>query len=122
MTTELKQRWIEALRGGKYRQSHQVLRTQAGEFCATGVLCDLIDPDGWKQESPSIQTYHWHRPLELKTVWAYPMWGDLARYVALEHLAEISQMNDGWEADQNPWEKTAPKSFAEIADWIEENL
>ena len=34
------QRWVKALRSGKYKQTHNVLQDNKG-FCCLGVLCDL---------------------------------------------------------------------------------
>jgi len=38
--------WIDALRSGDYEQGVGTLNRD-GKFCCIGVLCDLIDPDGW---------------------------------------------------------------------------
>lgn len=42
----LRQRWIKALRSGKYTQTRRTLKDQDG-FCCLGVLCDVLDPKGW---------------------------------------------------------------------------
>lgn len=48
---ELKARWLEALRSGEYKQSDSRLRNPTADggfaYCCLGVLCNLIDPDGW---------------------------------------------------------------------------
>lgn len=44
----IKADWIAALRSGKYTQARETLRINGG-FCCLGVLCDVIDPTGWKQ-------------------------------------------------------------------------
>lgn len=45
MNPEIKQRWIEALRSGEYRQGKGQLVEPGGEkgdkFCCLGVLCDI---------------------------------------------------------------------------------
>jgi hypothetical protein len=46
MNSDIKQRWIDALRSGKYAQDRGQLRTPHG-YCCLGVLCDLYDPYGW---------------------------------------------------------------------------
>jgi hypothetical protein len=48
MTLDLKRKWIAALRSGEYRQAQNGLRTSDG-YCCLGVLCDIVDPDGWSQ-------------------------------------------------------------------------
>lgn len=40
LNSEVKKLWVEALRSGKYNQSQNQLRTDAG-FCCLGVLCHL---------------------------------------------------------------------------------
>lgn len=43
---EVKKRWLEALRSGKYSQGKGALRSPEG-FCCLGVLCDALDPSQW---------------------------------------------------------------------------
>ena len=40
MNTEVKQKWIDALRSGKYEQGSEKLRGANG-YCCLGVLCDI---------------------------------------------------------------------------------
>lgn len=47
MDAKLKARWVTALRSGEYRQGYFSLRTNLGSYCCLGVLCDLVDPNGW---------------------------------------------------------------------------
>lgn len=42
MKQEYKDRWIEALESGKYRQGKHALQTRDGGFCCLGVLCDIV--------------------------------------------------------------------------------
>lgn len=53
MNPEIKAKWLEALRSGKYEQGKGVLRDAENRFCCLGVLCDLISPDSW-DEAPSL--------------------------------------------------------------------
>ena len=64
LNQEIKDRWIAALRSGKYPQAQKALRVRydddsddGGEdsFCCLGVLCDIVDPDGWEQ---TARRYH----------------------------------------------------------------
>lgn len=48
MKAELKQKWIQALSSGQYQQGSGVLRDKHDRFCCLGVLCDLVDPSGWR--------------------------------------------------------------------------
>lgn len=44
MKPEIKQKWVEALRSGKYAQGEGSLRHQ-DKFCCLGVLCDVMGAD-----------------------------------------------------------------------------
>lgn len=44
MKTEIKQKWVDALRSGKYEQGSEKLRSHQG-YCCLGVLCDLYSQE-----------------------------------------------------------------------------
>lgn len=44
MNTQVKEKWIAALRSGEYEQGQQRLRGRDG-FCCLGVLCDLYSKE-----------------------------------------------------------------------------
>ena len=44
-------KWIDALRSGDYPQCRGFLQTTTG-LDAMGVLCDIVDPQGWDIEHP----------------------------------------------------------------------
>lgn len=54
MNSQIKQKWIDALKSGEYQQTSEFLRTEQG-YCCLGVLCDLYvkeknnDKVQWKQ-------------------------------------------------------------------------
>jgi hypothetical protein len=50
----VRQVWANALRSGKYRQGHNVLKDPAGGHCCLGVLCDILDPQGWVVRPASV--------------------------------------------------------------------
>lgn len=53
MKIELKEKWLAALRSGKYVQGHRQLKNTNNtvpSYCCLGVLCDVIDPKGWSDE------------------------------------------------------------------------
>lgn len=65
MNTEIKQKWVDALRSGEYQQATGRLRSNDG-FCCLGVLCDLYAQEpfnkGWVfkgeyEENPLPQDY-----------------------------------------------------------------
>jgi len=54
MDAELKAKWLDALRSGKYDQTTGQLRLGSC-FCCLGVLCDVVDPKGWDDDNQE-----WH--------------------------------------------------------------
>ena len=46
MDADLKAKWLEALRSGKYEQTQGTLR-DGDAFCCLGVLCDLTGRGKW---------------------------------------------------------------------------
>jgi hypothetical protein len=47
----IKERWIEELRSGKYRQGNGLLNDGEGNYCCLGVLCELAVADGVIEEA-----------------------------------------------------------------------
>jgi hypothetical protein len=47
MNPELKAKWLEALRSGKYTQGRGRLKTNDNEYCCLGVLCDVSGKGFW---------------------------------------------------------------------------
>jgi len=105
---ELKKRWVEALRSGRYRQTTCQLRFTDIEspepddgYCCLGVLADLIDPRGWVYED---QDWSWNQQQEILP----------------DHYIELLKLS-------LPFKKYADKNdldcltFEEIADYIEAN-
>ena len=41
MDSTIKEKWLAALRSGKYKQGTNELRTNESKFCCLGVLCDV---------------------------------------------------------------------------------
>lgn len=100
MNPELKAKWIEALRSGKYEQTTKVLKDKKG-YCCLGVLRELIDP-GSEDEDENAQALS-EDMCEI---------AGLARYTYkpgnVQHI--VSEMNDNG------------KNFLQIADYIEASL
>ena len=44
MKPEIKEKWVKALRSGKYSQCRHALHIQDDGFCCLGVLADLMEP------------------------------------------------------------------------------
>jgi len=110
VTPELKAKWVEALRSGKYKQGKRALRTGRDKpendlFCCLGVLCDLIAPELWDRSCGRHDGYE-----------SLPS----PRVMRLAELFEklvrnAAVLNDG------TFNK-ASLTFPEIADWIEANV
>jgi hypothetical protein len=106
MKAEVKQKWLEALRSGEYAQGQRYLRREGDKFCCLGVLCDLVDPNGWVSPGP---TSRWAHSIDFTSL--LPL--SIARSAGLEYdtkLDDLMSMND------------RGKPFVEIADWIEANI
>lgn len=132
LNPELKAKWLDALRSGKYQQGRQCLRSDEGCYCCLGVLADLIDQMQWSRHDDA---WHWqaqfHEPEyeDEDGCWE----NDRSEKLPPATLDEAVQdalwhMNDG-EKEVRDWdnvlvikEAVPGKSFAEIADSIETNL
>jgi hypothetical protein len=109
MNPEIKTKWLEALRSGRYAQTQALLRDTKG-YCCLGVLCDIVDPDEWAQvedcvEDPPVDCFLHHGSKTMPD--DFVLCGVDLRGVDADTLANL---NDNG------------KSFAEIADFIEANL
>jgi hypothetical protein len=45
MNAEVKEKWLNALRSGEYKQGRYALKSINGFFCCLGVLCDLYSKE-----------------------------------------------------------------------------
>ena len=103
MDQEVRDKWIAALRSGEYTQANSELRFEdSKEMCCLGVLCDIMDPDGW---NPAGAVYKRHKLAQPTEEFIEPMLGLSGQQIML-----LANMNDDNE------------SFDTIADYIEENL
>lgn len=104
MTAEMKAKWLEALRSGKYKQGQTFLR-QANRYCCLGVLCDL-DGAGWISNGSPCPTY------KSSDGEVHVLLNDRINRLNIDRelCGRVSGKNDSGE------------SFDEIADWLEENL
>lgn len=105
MTAEIKQKWIEALRSGNYKQGTGYLKATDGTWCCLGVLCDVLGRDvpAGDRVSPILMS-------------ADPVY--TACYTAIDEVLE---------GRPNSWffirlNDTENKSFKQIADYIEKIL
>lgn len=109
MEKTVKEKWVKALRSGKYVQGRNGLRKKTldndvDQFCCLGVLCDVIDSSKWQErEDYSYIDYNGssaYLPIEISK----------EQKILAETEYKLTVMND------------SETSFAKIADYIEENL
>ena len=116
MTPELKVKWVEALRNGKYEQTAGVLCDGRGGFCCLGVLSEVVGDehwDGrlWENFDEEEENFTGQR-FEVEELPKYAL-----SLVGLTDSQQrlLASMNDGSEA-------LKAHSFEEIADYIEKEL
>lgn len=102
MNGELKAKWLEALRSGKYKQGRGRLRDESNQFCCLGVLCDVGGLGAWGIDDGG----YFYEVNGWKSTLVPPASDVIDRYEA-----DLMALNDGNRL-----------SFKEIADWIEENI
>lgn len=117
-----KAEWIAALRSGEFPQGRKYLNRN-NEYCCLGVRCELDVKAGRLDKgfydgttSDGIIRYGYGStgtpgPTILKR------WG-----LSEEAMNSLITMNDGQRDTQTDEFTQEPKTFSEIADWIEENL
>lgn len=132
MDSSLKQKWVRALRSGKYQQATGALRNEDG-FCCLGVFCDVYDSDKWKEPTPKVDWEDESDDEEFK--WMYAHEGDSYMYEATEvlpiHIARIAGLEHqnpevpyGIDGEMKSLASINDNgaSFSEIADLIETHL
>lgn len=105
MDAELKAKWLEALRSGKYDQGTGQLRN-GNCFCCLGVLCDVFNPTGWDGEE-----------------WSFGEGIDQCRELSvLPSNFRLQCGMDGGLEERLIELNDEGKTFSTIANYIEENL
>lgn len=104
MKAEIKRRWLNALRSGRYVQTKSRLRrtdpdTFGRSYCCLGVLCDIQLSDA-RRES-------WFQENSRKAAPSYEFSADLSD----DEIGTLMHLNDSLE-----------QNFDQIANWIEENI
>ena len=115
MDSKTKKAWVKALRSGEYKQGDGALRKEEDgqeRFCCLGVLCDLVEPNQWRQ---------------LNGEWCNSTAADdggMPREGLQEKLGLTRKINRSGRNNQSIAEKLAAmndngQTFKQIADWIE---
>lgn len=109
MNKEIKAKWIEALRNGKYRRGKGVLYND-GKYCCLGVLCKVMGAefDGENSFPPKSVS----RAARLRD----------------STIRRLANLNDGVDSPEDNANKITGfvefkgATFRKIADYIEQNL
>lgn len=112
MDTDVKTKWIAALRDGTYAQTQGYLHNEHG-FCCLGVLCDVVaDSRGaeWRFTTRynGEKVFNYYKDGEYKGQFSLP---EGFEGLTEEQITRLWKMND-----------EEGKTFSEIADWIESNI
>jgi hypothetical protein len=105
MDAQLKAKWLEALRSGKYDQGTGQLRSN-NCFCCLGVLCDVFDQSRWE-----------------KAEWSYGEGTDKSYEIATLPYAFAVRVGMPGDVEAKLIEMNdSGKTFTQIADYIEARL
>jgi hypothetical protein len=110
MTQELKNKWLEALRSGEYKQDKGILRSIKDNYCCLGVLCDISGLGTWIAEPLSDAFKYMENDSSGSNSTAFLPAGVLEKIKMTNVQLELASMND------------CGIKFSEIADWIEKNV
>lgn len=105
MSPDLKAKWLEALRSGRFMQGHYQLRTLSGKFCCLGVLCVVAGVEINNEGTMPSGTKNYDSIRKLGVPWNIEQ--------------RLIEMNDG---DGGAFGQVDPAEFSEIADYIERTL
>lgn len=107
MTPELKAKWIAALRSGEYQQGREALCLK-DTFCCLGVLAEVY---GARKETDKHGTIYFFDTVHLTDI-GYDWDMNVPDGLLDSDIQDVlTNMNDA-----------EGKTFAEIADYIEENI
>lgn len=111
MNKDIRDRWVKVLRSGKYPQIRGRLRDDYEGRCCLGVLCDAGDFGGeW------VDGFYEYRGVYCETSLPSTIIEELE--LNSQVIVTLIDMNDGKGAEFSGNRRT----FAEIADYIEQNL
>lgn len=118
MKAELKAKWVEALRSGKYQQGTNYLKrtdTPNNEpvYCCLGVLCDISGKGTWNQHNEFVEEdgQRIFTKLDDKLLNEFGFGPDTQ--------TALMRMNDG---SYGVTSAVPPKNFNAIADFIEREI
>lgn len=105
MTKELRDKWVTALRSGRYQRGKYCLRDREGGFCPLGVLLDVSGLGEW---IGGVDRPYRYKPHNGESPYRHHVPENL---IPLKKQRAIISSNDFNQAD-----------FHETARWVEENV
>ena len=123
LKSDIKARWVAALRSGKYKQGIGALRDTDDTYCCLGVLCDIVKDEvggEWESISEKLTHYNFVTPTAAHSA-LLP--DSVETYVGLEtgDVIIVSLAPSHISRPVTAWNDEG-RTFAEIADAIEEQL
>ena len=109
MKEHVKDKWVTALRSGKYEQTDETLQSGTG-YCCLGVLCVLAEKEGVsvsRSKSNEIEGGDLSDQAHVKG------WSRIVEW------SELVEMNDDMAEDE--YETSHVNNFNDIADYIDKN-
>jgi hypothetical protein len=96
VNADIKKRWIEALRSGKFKQGRKVLMTEGNRpmFCCLGVLCELYREEKggeWSTDRDGCRTF-----LDERCILPFPVmdWAELTNQSPRVGEYGLADLND----------------------------
>jgi hypothetical protein len=121
MNSEVKAKWIAALRSGEYEPGRGELRSVSNCFCCLGVLCDLYQKEHpeveWVVANHDKRVYEFNRQSQVPPLSVWKEWAQMNEANPVVSLTN-SPYTQGSLAGMNDF----GDSFETIADIIEEHL
>lgn len=126
MNSVIKEKWVAALRSGKYEQGRDRLATITNydetTYCCLGVLCELAVEEGIAIKTKEISSFNYDNdrsyPPESVCKWAE---FKISEYPYPEEISYIRNPMIG-EYNLGEYNDSKGYSFKQIADLIENNL
>lgn len=125
MDANIKKRWVQALRSGKYNQTREELVNQDG-FCCLGVLCALYVQDHQDEFEDQFETGE--TPSLMEAIISLDNDGfpnnKVVKWARIDprSMKTLIRMNDGIDPSNGTSSPDWKRSFNEIANHIEKRF
>ena len=115
LSKKWKDKWVKALRSGKYKKGKGALRARDNTFCCLGVLCD-IKGRKWRQQDKN-DNYYVLTKYGTKDATGMRDGNSSLDGIGGTNINKLIQLNDS-----GHFGSERAYSFKQIANWIEKNL